>query len=157
MAAAAKKEDGEGAGIGGEYKRPDAAAALKIYREEIAPKKAHMATIKGDLSEPHKRIKDECNFPRKVLDFITGLAEMEDAKRDHWLLALNAGLAELRLTLPDDLVTRANGEEGGAVVPTGAREKPKLATLGGKPTDGFEATAEELAQQEGRKQREPAE
>ena len=40
--------------------------ALKIYKNEIASKHAHIATIKGDLSEPYKRIKDECNFPRKI-------------------------------------------------------------------------------------------
>jgi hypothetical protein len=157
MAAAAKKQDGEGAGISGEYKRPDAAAAIKIYREEIAPKEAHMATIKGDLSEPRKRMKDDCHMPRKVFDFAVKLADLEDAKRDHWLLALRGLFAELKLFMPRDLVTMADGDDGNEIIPTGERAKPKLATLGGKPAaDDFEASEEELAQQEGRKRREPA-
>jgi len=179
MASAAKKEDGEGAGVSGEYKRPDAEAALKIYREEIAPKNAHISTIKGDLSEPYKRIKDKCHFPRKVLDFLMQLDDMEDAKRDHWLLALHSGLGELKLKLPSDLVTMAQGEDGGSVIPFGERQKPQLATLAGDPnlkmgveSDGTEtdladagddddvandefdeATEEELAGQDGRPDR----
>ena len=179
MASAAQKDDGEGAGIEGEYKRPDAKGALKIYREEIAKKNAHIATIKGDLSEPYKRIKEQCHFPRKVLDFLIQLNDMEDAKRDHWLLALNSGLSELRLKLPSDLVTMAQGEDGGSVIPFGERQKPQLATLAGDPnlkmgveSDGTEtdladagdddggandefdeATDEELAGQDGRPDR----
>lgn len=133
MARAAKKDEGEGAGISGEYKRPDAAGALKIYRDEIAPKNAHMATIKGDLSDPYKRIKDTCHFPRKVLDFLMQLEDMEEAKRDHWLLAFYSGLKELDLHLPSDLVTMAEGKDGGSVIPIGERKRPQLATLAGDP------------------------
>jgi len=129
MARAAEKEDGEGAGIEGEYKRPDAKGALKIYRDEIKPKNTHIATIKGDLSEPYKRIKVTCHFPRKVLDFLMQLDDMEDAKRDHWLLAFHSGLEELKLHLPSDLVTLAQGEDGGSVIPFGERKRPQLATL----------------------------
>jgi hypothetical protein len=35
----------------------------------------------GDLSEPYSRIKDTCNFPRKILDLIIFLENQEDAKR----------------------------------------------------------------------------
>lgn len=128
--ARAKKEEFEDSGdISGEYKRPDAAGALKIYKNEIASKHAHIATIKGDLSEPYKRIKDECNFPRKILDFLIQLDAMEEAKRDHWLIALSAGLTELDIFMPRDLVSMANGEDGGSVIPIGSRSRSQLATL----------------------------
>lgn len=158
MATAAELEDDES---GGEYHRPDAKRAFKIFKEEIAPKNAHMATIKGDLSDPYKRIKDECHFPRKVMDFLVGLDDMEEAKRDHWLLALNLGLTELNLHMPRDLVTMADGKDGSSVVPTGAKKKPSLVAVPtgtGDETDladaaeeDFEASEEELAQQEGRR------
>jgi len=153
MTATAQRENGEGAGISGEYKRPDAKAALRIYREEIAAKEAHMATIKGDLSEPRKRIKDDCAMPRKVFDFAVRLADMEEAKRDHHLLALHEMFAELRIGLPDDLVTRASGEAGGPVIPATSRQRPNLVPVG----DDFEASGEELAQQRDRPGNEPAE
>lgn len=124
-------DDGTGGGVTGEYKRPDAKKAIKIYREEIAGRKAHMAEIRGDLSDPFKRIKDDCKFPRTVLDFLMKVDDLEEAKRDHWLLALNLGLKELKLTLPRDIVTLAEGEDGGEVVPTGdVRPRPNLVAVG---------------------------
>ena len=157
-------EAGEGGGVSGEYKRPDAARALKIFTDEIAPKHAHMATIKGDLSDPYKRIKDECHFPRKVLDFLMQLEDMEDAKRDHWLLAFRLGCTELKLFVPRDLVTMAQGEDGDDVVPAGDREDDDLATLDededtdeaedaeqASDEEPFEASEEELALQRDRR------
>lgn len=147
---------GEGGGISGEYKRPDAVAALKIFQSEIAPKLAHMSTLKGDLSDPYKRIKDDCHFPRKVLDFAITLDDMEEAKRDHWLLALSLIFRELGLFVPRDLVTMAQGEDGDNVIPIGERRgDDDLVTLtesndAGEP---FEASEEELARQEGRPRR----
>lgn len=136
------REGGEGGGISGEYKRPDAKAAFKIYTNEIAPKQAHMQTIKGDLSDPYKRIKDDCHFPRKVIDFLVALDDMEEAKRDHWLLAINLGLQELKLTLPRDLVTMADGKDGGAIVPTGKqRARPNLVAVGDHPADDSDLAA----------------
>lgn len=140
-------EDGEGGGISGEYKQPDAAAALKIYQSEIAPKLAHMSTIKGDLSDPYKRIKDDCNFPRKVLDFAIQLEGMEDAKRDHWLLAISLVFNELGLFVPRDLVTMASGDDGGNVIPFGERQGSDLATLNDDDNDDFEADEDEIAAQ----------
>ena len=155
----------------GEYKRPDAVEAKKIFDSEIKPKNAHMQTIKGDLADPHKRIKDDCHFPRGVLNFITSLDDMEESKRDHNLLALHDGLAAWGLHLPSDLVTQAQGKDGGSAIPTAERKRPELLAVeggksgakpgtgaaaiekmnAGKPADDFEeATEEELAQQEGR-------
>lgn len=140
MANAARREDGEGSGISGEYTRPDAKLAVRIYREEVAPKLAHMSTIKGDLSDPHKRIKDEAHFPRKVLDFLVTLDDMEDAKRDHWLIALSEGMKELELVVPTDLVSLADGSAGQSPLPAGARARMSLVTTSPppQPSDGTE-------------------
>ena len=128
--AAEKQEDFEGKGdVEGEYKRPDAVEAKRIFDSEIKPKNAHIATIKGDLSDPHKRIKDDCNFPRSVLNFITGLDDMEEAKRDHHLIALSEGLKAWNLHMPSDLVTAAQGQAGAEIVPIGERTRDDLATL----------------------------
>lgn len=118
------KEDDDGAAA--EYKRPDAELAFKIYDQVIKPKETHLATIKGDMSEPYQQIKDRAHFPRKVLNFIVALENEEDAKRDHLLLALAEGLKHRQLYLPRDLVTMANGEDGGEIVPTGDRDDDDL-------------------------------
>ena len=158
----------------GEYQRPDAKKAFEIYDKQIKPKEAHLATIKGDMSEPYQAIKDQAHFPRKVLNFIVGLENEEDAKRDHLMLALSEGLKHRKLFLPRDLVTMAAGEDGGDVIPTGEREDDDLlvdededeegAGPGELPlaantepaTDTFtEATEEEVSKQAGRKPRAP--
>ncbi len=131
------KEAGEGAGINGEYQRPNAALAFKIYDEQIAPKETHLATIKGDMSEPHQQIKDQAHFPRKVLNFILALESEEDAKRDHFLLALSEGLKHRKMFKPRDLVTMASGEDGDEIVPTGERQDDGL--------DGLAADLESLS------------
>ena len=110
-----------------EYKRPDAAKAFDIYDKQIAPKLTHLSTLKGDLSQPYDDIKQHANFPRKVLNFIIGLEnEEDDSKRDHLLLALAEGLKHRQLFLPRDLVTMADGEDGGDIVPSEAREESGL-------------------------------
>lgn len=147
MASAANmKENGEGAGISGEYKRPDAARAFEIYDKQIAPKKAKMDTIKGDLSQPYQDIKDEAHFPRKVLNFITSIEDEEEAKRDHLLLALSEGLRHRKLFIPDDLVSRADGTSGNGIVPGGTAPRLRLATLPmGIPSDGSETDLADAA------------
>lgn len=156
----------------GEYQRPDAAKAFEIYDKQIKPKEAHLATIKGDMSEPYQAIKDQAHFPRKVLNFIVGLENEEDAKRDHLMLALSEGLKHRKLFLPRDLVTMAAGEDGGEAVPTGEREDDELLVDedeedGGRdqlplaaesePAAGSftEASEEEVSKQAGRKPRAP--
>ena len=125
------------AAIDGEYKRPDAAAAFKIYDTEVAPKKSVIAEKTGDLSDPYARIKDQCHYPRRILDFIVSLVGMEDAKRDHNLLALAEGLRVKGMTLPRDLVTMADGTDGDPIIPTAARPKTKLVAVSGV-SDGSE-------------------
>lgn len=126
-----KKDTGTGADAeGGVYNAPNAREAIKIYRNEVAPSKAFINEMSGDLSDPYKRIKDDCHFPRKVIDFLFFLEGCEDAKRDHFLTALHAGLTEMNFKRPTDLLTLAEGNAGGDVVPGGAKgEKPRMATL----------------------------
>lgn len=154
----ARMADDEDEG-GGEYKRPDAALAFKIYDQQIKPKEAHLATIKGDMSEPYQQIKDNAHFPRKVLNFIVALENEEDAKRDHLLLALSEGLKHRKLYLPRDLVTMANGEDGAEIIPFGPRDDDELLVdedddedmpplAAGE--DFTEADDEEVSKQEGR-------
>lgn len=143
-------EAGEGGGISGEYKRPNAAKAFDIYDRQIAPKMEHLATVKGDLSQPYQDIKDQANYPRKVLNFIIGLEGMEDAKRDHTLLALAEGLRHRKIFMPRDLVTMAQGEDGEQIIPTGQRAGGGLATLMDADGDFDEASEEELAAQQDR-------
>lgn len=130
-----KQEDdfdsGDGDGITGEYQRPDAAKAFKIYDEYIAPKKAQISTLTGDCSQPWQDIKKTAHFPRSVMNFLLALENIDDdAKRDHHLLALSEGLKHRKLFVPDDLVTRSDGTAGDEVVPTAARPKPFLAAVG---------------------------
>jgi hypothetical protein len=145
-------EAGEGTGISGEYAGPDAAKAFDIYDKQIKPKLAKMDTLKGDLSQPYDDIKSHANFPRKVLNFIIALEAEEDAKRDHMMLALSEGLKHRKLFLPTDLVSMANGEAGGSVIPTEDREDDALSGLDqdDEDDDFTESSEEELAAQEGR-------
>jgi hypothetical protein len=131
-----------GGTISGEYQRPDAAGAFRIYDHEIKAKKAVIAEKTGDLSEPYSRIKDTCNFPRKILDLIVFLENQEDAKKDHFLLALSEGLKVRKLFMPRDLVTIADGDDNADVVPSGPAPlvgRPRLVTVDGPPkSDGSE-------------------
>lgn len=137
----------EGGGVTGEYERPDAAKAFEIYDKYIAPKKSAISTLTGDCSQPWQDIKKLAHFPRAVMNFLLALEGIEDdAKRDHHLLALSAGLAHRKLFLPRDLVTMADGVDGDDIVPTGERPRMKLVGV----DDEFEASEEELSRQEGR-------
>ena len=131
MAAAAKQNEPDN---GGEYKRPDAAKAFDVYDKQIKPKLTKIDTARGECSQPWQDIKEHAHFPRQVMNFIIALENIDDdAKRDHFLLALSSGLQERQLFLPRDLVTMANGEDGGNVIPMGERQRPQLATLAGDP------------------------
>lgn len=130
MARPKKQTDIGAPADGGVYNAPNAREAIKIYRNEIGPRKAFISEKSGDLSDPYKRIKDDCNFPRKIIDLLFFLEDCEDAKRDHFLTALHYGLTEMNFKRPTDLLTLASGQAGGDVVPgNGKSEKPKMATL----------------------------
>lgn len=130
MAAAAKQEPQNG----GEYKRPDAAKAFDIYDKQIKPKLTKIDTARGELSQPWQDIKEHAHFPRPVMNFLISLENIEDeAKRDHYLLALSDGLRHRKLFLPRDLVTMSDGTDGAEIVQMADRKKPQLATLAGDP------------------------
>lgn len=171
MASAAKKEDGEGAGITGEYKRPDARKAIDIYDKQIAPKLAHINTLKGDLSEPWGDLKEQSHVSKKDFGYVQGLVDEEDdAKREHRILSLFELMKARGIGMPDDLVTRADGTAGEPPIPTVKRTGPRLVTLpvlepdqgdskdlaaaaGLEPDEPafIEMSEEELSAQEGRK------
>lgn len=142
------RENGDG-DIEGEYKRPNAARAVEIFDDRISPKLTHIATIKGDLKEPWQMLKDEANMPRKEFNYVQSLVEEDDdAKLKHRLRALRELLIHYGLTIAPDLVDQANGHNSANIVQFGQRKDPGLATL--EDDDDFEASEEELAQQEGR-------
>lgn len=123
--------------IEGEYKRPNAARAIKIYDAHISPKLTHIATIKGDLKEPWQMLKDEANMPRKEFNYVQSLVgEDDDAKLEHRLRALRELLIAYNLFITPDLVDAAQGHNSENIVPFGARRDPGLATLEGDDADG---------------------
>ncbi len=114
---------------GGQYHPPNMVEAKKIHDLEIKPGLAVIATKKGDIAEPYKKIKDDCHCPRLILNFLVALDNMEEHKRDHHLLALREGLLAYKLFMPSDMVTKAKGEDGQEVVPTKDRDNAPLAAL----------------------------
>ena len=137
--------------VTGEYKRPNAKRAVEIYDDHISPKLTHINTIKGDLKEPWQMLKDEANMPRKEFNYVQSLVdEDDDAKLEHRRRALRELLIHYGLTITPDLVDTAQGHNSANVVQFGAATKPFLPGVGDD-DDDFEASPEELAQQEGRK------
>ena len=133
-----------------EYQRPDAAKAFEIYNKQIKPKLAKIDTARGECSQPWQDIKEHANFPRPVMNFLILLENIDDdAKRDHFLLALSDGLKVNKRFLPRDLVTIANGEENQDIVGTEDRDgTDDLATLGEDDEDEqFEMSEEERSRQ----------
>lgn len=149
--AAKQEEEFETTGdVTGEYKRPNAKRAIEIFDDHISPKLTAIATIKGDLAEPWQMLKDEANIPRPVFNFVQKLVdEDDDAKREHMLRSLRELLIAYNLTITPDLVDQAQGHNSENVVPFGNPSKPFLPGVGDD--DDFEASPDELAQQEGRK------
>ena len=147
-----KDDDIESSGdIEGEYKRPNAERAIEIYDEHISPKLTHINTIKGDLKEPWQMLKTEANVSRKEFNYVQSLVEEDDdAKREHRLRSLRELLIAHDLTIAPDLVDQANGHNSANIVQFGQRRDPGLVTLEDDDEEEFEASAEELAMQEGR-------
>ena len=145
MATAAKNDEPQN---GGEYKRPDAAKAIEIYDKQIKPKLTHIATLKGDLSDPWGDLKEHAHISKKDFNYVQGLVDEEDdAKRDHRLLSLYELLKARNIALPSDLVTRAEGIDGASIIPFAERQPAKLV---GVDPEFDEASEEELAGQKPR-------
>ncbi|MEO0699609.1 MAG: hypothetical protein AAFY81_07805, partial [Pseudomonadota bacterium] len=121
----------------GEYEAPQAGEALKYFDKNISPTLTQIATLRGDCSEPWQHIKKQLHMPRPVMNFLNSLRNIDDdAKLDHYLLALFDGLEHLGYRRPVNLLTMA---EDGSDLP------PALRGDG-----GFEASEEELAKQSNR-------
>lgn len=132
--------------ITGEYQGPDAGKAFRIFDQEIQPKLDKMAEKRGETKEPWDRIKDQCNFPKRTLNYLVKLRDMEDAERDHELLALHEGMKHLKLFMPSDLVTQAQGIPADAsVIPIGEAKKPKLAFQRAKKVEEGDGVDADLA------------
>lgn len=162
-----------------EVPQKDFDGAVRIYRHDIKPAKTKQGEFGQEQSTAFKAIKKGCHIQSGAAKEAFKIAEMEDAHRDDYLVCLNGMLKALKIEMPRDLVTLADGEAGGPVIPVGKRERPKLVTIAGDPnlqmgvpSDGSEAdladageagdepaadgdtfteaSDEELAQQEGR-------
>lgn len=151
MARAAKTEQAE------EIVQKDFAQAVKIYRNDIKPAQTKVGEFGQEQSTAFKSIKKDCHIQPQAAKMAFKIAEMEEAHRDDLLICLNGLFKELGIVMPRDLVTMAEGAEGGPVIPAGARRRPKLVTVddeGGE--DGFEAGEDELAAQRDRPSTEAA-
>jgi hypothetical protein len=134
-----------------EIPQKDFAAAVKIWRGDIKPAASKQGEHGQELSTAYKAIKKNCHIQPGAAKLAFKVAEMEEAHRDDFLICLNGLFKEPKIEMPRDLVTMADGEAGGPIIPAGERKRPNLVPVG----DDFEASAEELAQQEGRRGAEP--
>lgn len=145
-----------------EIPQKDFAEAVKIYRNDIKPAKTKQGEFGQEQSTAYKAIKKNCHIQPQAAKLAFSVSEMEEAHRDDFLFCLYGLFKELEIVMPRNLVTIAEGQDGGSVIPIGERQRPQLATLQmGVPSDGTEtdladagefeeASEEELAAQEGR-------
>lgn len=152
-----KKKDDSGAG---EVKAKDFEFAKKLYLHDIAPAKSKAAEYMQEASTAYKAIKKQAHIQPSAVKAAIKVIEMEDAARDDWLRGFNGFLIANNVDPdPKDMVDQMQVDDGYA------RPKPQLVAVDGKPSDGtetdlvdaaeepFEMSAEELAGQEGRGER----
>lgn len=118
-----------------EIPQKDFAGAVKIYRQDIKPAKTKQGEFGQEQSTAYKAIKKNCHVQPGAAKVAFSIAEMEDAHRDDYLICLNGLFKELGIDMPRDLVTMADGTEGGSIIPEGERAPLKLVTV---PSDGTE-------------------
>jgi hypothetical protein len=135
-----------------EVVQKDFAKAVKIWRGDIKPARTKVGDHAQEQSTAYKAIKKDCHIQPQAAKLAFKVSEMEDAHRDDFLICLNGLFKELGIVMPRDLVTIAEGDEGGAVIPEGTRKRPKLVTV----DDDFEAPEEEIAGQASRPSAEAA-
>lgn len=144
----------------GEIKPKDFAQAKRIYLNDVKPAGTAQGEAMKEASDGYRAIKKTCHIQSTSARAAFRLVEMEDAKRDDWLRGFVGLLAEFNIDVePVDLVDKMEGKD--------KPRKPRLVTVpsddsdlanggGSDPKDGSdgdeftEATAEELAAQEGR-------
>ncbi len=118
----------------GEVKKIDAERAKKIILGDILPNVSTIGEHAQEVSTAYKLMKKECGVPSHIARLSIKWKDMEDAKRDHELRALNAMLQVFDIGIIEpDLVDKAEGKNGQTVVPGGG-----LATLMGIASDGEE-------------------
>lgn len=144
------KDDDSGA-----VKPKDFELARKLYHGDIKKAVSRAGEAMQEVSTAYKAIKKQANIQPQAAKLAFKLAEMEEAKRDDFLRCLGGLLAQFKIDIkPTDMVDLMTGDDGYA------RPKPDLSLvtlsdgdetdLADAAEDFSEATAEELAQQEGR-------
>lgn len=114
-----------------EQHAPDFGLAVKIYREDIRPSQSKVGEHAQEMSTAYKEIKKRAYIQPGAAKLAFRLDAMEESKRDDFLRSFNGLLKELKIFMPADLVDAAEGKGkvAEAVVPTGQRQRPKLATV----------------------------
>ena len=120
-----------------EIHAPDYGLAVKIYREDIKPAQSSVGEHAQEMSTAYKEIKKRAHIQPGAAKLAFRLDNMEESKRDDYLRSFNGLLKELKIFMPADLVDAAEGKGkvAEAVVPTGQRARPKLATVPTGPAD----------------------
>jgi hypothetical protein len=117
---------------------PDFALAVRFYREDIKPAQAKVGEYAQEQSTAYKAIKKQAHIQPQAAKLAFKLDDMEESKRDDFLRSFNGLLKELKIFMPVDLIDVAQGKgtTSDAVVPTGQRGRPRLATVpNGPPGD----------------------
>lgn len=123
-----------------ELPQKDFATAVKIWRQDIKPAATQQGVHGQEQSTAYKEIKKSCHIQPGAAKLAFKVAEMEEAHRDDFLICLNGLFKELKITMPRDLVTMADGEDGGSIIPEGEREQLDLV---GIDDDGEDADSDE--------------
>ena len=96
----------------------DAKRAKDIILKDIIPERTKVGEHSQAISTAFKEITKHCNIPSWVVRTVMKLRDLEDAKQEHELRALNAMLAAFNLgVIAPDLVDQANGSNGTNVIP----------------------------------------
>lgn len=96
----------------------DAKRAKDIILKDIIPERTKVGEHSQAISTAFKEITKHCNIPSWVVRTVMKLRDLEDAKQEHELRALNAMLAAFNLgVIAPDLVDQANGKNGTNVIP----------------------------------------
>lgn len=163
---------------GGAIPKKDFAGAVRTWRNDIKPALSSSGENLQEASTGYKHIKKNCHIQPQAAKLAFKLESMEDAKRDDFLRCFTGLLKELNIPLEsNDLVDQAEGKgqppaakprlvtvpksDGVDADLVDAAETPTpepaagtgaaaIAAMKTGAGDFTEASAEELAQQEGR-------
>lgn len=112
-----------------EVKAPDFEKAVRIFRQDIKPANEKSGEHAQAAATAYKAIK-ELGVNTRAAKFIFKLASESEEKRNDILRSVRGLLGAMHIGITDDLVSKAEGEDGGAaIIPAAAGEKLELATL----------------------------